>query len=535
MKKSYLFLLLLSVFFSCKKEVTIIQPNELVASSVVTSLASTAAVNQDTVPPASAISVKNYGAVGDGVKDDTQAIQAAINKASVILLPKGTYIINQTLVLRSGIKIYGTNGATIKAGPSMSGTLLVSGRYFSLNSVSGSSIINIGFQPSATKAFTPGAWANAVIYISNSPKNSFKYNVFNFKQSYAAAGIESFWVSGTGSTNNFLGYNKMYTLGLEYAEAGASYNTIIGNYIENAHSNGMSAHGNATVFCTNNQVINNKVINAGHMGIEDFGKTSGTLLKGNIISGTGKSPTEGADGMGMSLVGVNTVAVLNTLSDAKLMYMEIGGNHNQRIDSNLINDANSLIPGIVVNFRGATPAGSKAASSSIGYNSVWNCWEGISVEGDINPNAKITGNKVYDSKYIAINVNSNAGFNVNVSGNTIIYNKPSVQSRNAICGYSSNLSSAQIFTVANNTITYNKSATGGKMREISLLVALNNVSFTGNKVYGNNILAGGLKIQGISANGNKFSGITLLNNVFNGALMDISGLSLKTVSSNTVL
>ncbi len=41
--------------------------------------------------------VKAYGAVGDGVHDDTAAIQAAYNKAGLIYFPNGTYLISDTI------------------------------------------------------------------------------------------------------------------------------------------------------------------------------------------------------------------------------------------------------------------------------------------------------------------------------------------------------------------------------------------------------------------------------------------------------
>lgn len=56
------------------------------------------------------LNVKDYGAVGDGVTDDTDAIQSAINAAvgnavnkSVIVFPNGTYVIN------GSIEIYSSN------------------------------------------------------------------------------------------------------------------------------------------------------------------------------------------------------------------------------------------------------------------------------------------------------------------------------------------------------------------------------------------------------------------------------------------
>ena len=48
------------------------------------------------------VSVKDFGAVGDGVADDTAAIQAAINAhRGKILLPTGTYKISSTVILKS--------------------------------------------------------------------------------------------------------------------------------------------------------------------------------------------------------------------------------------------------------------------------------------------------------------------------------------------------------------------------------------------------------------------------------------------------
>jgi hypothetical protein len=52
------------------------------------------------VDNATTISVKNYGAVGDGTTDDTAAIQAAINSANgnvSIYFPSGTYLVTSTI------------------------------------------------------------------------------------------------------------------------------------------------------------------------------------------------------------------------------------------------------------------------------------------------------------------------------------------------------------------------------------------------------------------------------------------------------
>jgi hypothetical protein len=64
------------------------------------------------------VSVKDYGAVGDGVADDTVAIQTALNESNVIFVPAGTYRITSTLTVtgRNGIRFLGAsmNATTIQ-------------------------------------------------------------------------------------------------------------------------------------------------------------------------------------------------------------------------------------------------------------------------------------------------------------------------------------------------------------------------------------------------------------------------------------
>jgi hypothetical protein len=59
------------------------------------------------------VSVKDFGAVGDGVTDDTAAIQAAINTGKAFYVPAGKYLITSTLTFSTrGQGIYG-DGASI--------------------------------------------------------------------------------------------------------------------------------------------------------------------------------------------------------------------------------------------------------------------------------------------------------------------------------------------------------------------------------------------------------------------------------------
>src|SRR5699024_2117916 len=59
------------------------------------------------------VSVRDFGAVGDGVTDDTAAIQAALDSgAPVVYAPPGVYAISDPVVVEEGTHFRG-DGATL--------------------------------------------------------------------------------------------------------------------------------------------------------------------------------------------------------------------------------------------------------------------------------------------------------------------------------------------------------------------------------------------------------------------------------------
>ena len=59
------------------------------------------------------LSVRDVGARGDGVHDDTEAIQAAIDEAEAVYLPAGVYRITRAIRLRSNRHVFGAGAATL--------------------------------------------------------------------------------------------------------------------------------------------------------------------------------------------------------------------------------------------------------------------------------------------------------------------------------------------------------------------------------------------------------------------------------------
>ena len=65
------------------------------------------------------LSAKEYGAVGDGVTDDTDALERlfadAFQQKRAAFFDPGTYLIRRSLTLRTGMEIYGRDATITKA------------------------------------------------------------------------------------------------------------------------------------------------------------------------------------------------------------------------------------------------------------------------------------------------------------------------------------------------------------------------------------------------------------------------------------
>ena len=77
------------------------------------------------------VSVKDFGATGDGTTDDTSAIQAALNVGGKLYFPTGTYIFNSDITFSTNVTI-DLCGSTLKRGSTAGTTLICTGTYFNL-------------------------------------------------------------------------------------------------------------------------------------------------------------------------------------------------------------------------------------------------------------------------------------------------------------------------------------------------------------------------------------------------------------------
>jgi hypothetical protein len=114
------------------------------------------------------ISVKDFGATGNGTTDDTTAIQNAINEVNslgggIVFFPAGTYLVSSTLTVSSGVTLHGTGpqGSFITTASATLNVINITGSYTGVN--------NIGFKTTAS-ARTAGSYiiaAGQYCYINN--------------------------------------------------------------------------------------------------------------------------------------------------------------------------------------------------------------------------------------------------------------------------------------------------------------------------------------------------------------------------------
>lgn len=501
-----------------------------------TNLAPEASVNQATDSLKSVLAFQSYGLNDNGIADNTAALQKLVNESSEIYLKGGTYIINQTINLKSGLKIYGEPTTVIKAGNQMSGTLSSNGRYFFAGSTDQIVISGITFKQS-DMAYQWSDWNNSCIYLLNCKNTLIEGIFFDFKLPYATNGMEAVWISGTGSTNNTIKNNNINTLGIKYAENGADGTIVHSNILNNAYSNAITANGNhPSDYITNCQIVNNTIKNAGRMGIEDWGNTNGALIKWNKVYGSGKDPNQAIDGIAISAVGSNVSVIGNHISDSQIYAIEVRGNYGVTVTHNTMTN-NPASTGIILNYTFPIPQFvSGVTRAMVGYNKIEKSDIGIHIFGDYEANVKILRNTLNNSITKAISIESGSpSYLLDLEGNRTNYTIPASRERYALFSYTKFDPGAanQVINSTADSLIYAPSASGGAGTDFGMVIRTDQTTISKLVVRGdNNRSASGSAIQALTAHGGKPIGLRLLNNHVLGARVDLSGFSSPYTTGN---
>lgn len=102
------------------------------------------------------VSVKDFGAAGDGVVDDTAAFQAALNAATTVIVPDGTYRITDTVRVNHHNKLLGTDMSKViinKEGDSFAFNVYVVTSYYNVGVIAN---MHINAKNAIYTRFPPG-------------------------------------------------------------------------------------------------------------------------------------------------------------------------------------------------------------------------------------------------------------------------------------------------------------------------------------------------------------------------------------------
>lgn len=240
---------------------------------------------------AQTVSVKDFGAAGDGATDDTAAIQAAIEASSLVFFPEGTYKVTEALTLGDNIELIGTSGTIIdytgtgnlieNATP---GTRVYSWRVhelfiqtstgntaFLMDSVSTSEFFNV-----TVVGFDRG-------FDLYSPTSG--HSVYNrFYNCRVEGGDINYLMRGTSTNaNTFYACRSGGFSSIGFYVNNSNDNTIDACQIENNTGAGVEFSASAAGLTTGNRVQNSRFEGAMTYGVNLGSYTSSNILIGNAF------------------------------------------------------------------------------------------------------------------------------------------------------------------------------------------------------------------------------------------------------------
>jgi len=356
--------------------------------------------------------VKDYGAKGDGVNDDTQAIKNAINACDIVHFPTGTYMVSSTIAIPSQKTLTGFKGSIIKAvnDNAISDAILKNQNWLGGNdawiTLDGLEVDgNNGNQNKHTGNDYKAIWFNNI--------SNFKIQQCTVHNAYGQTGSGVFVQN---ALNGDISHNSVYDNGGDGIQVyyGSSFIIVADNLVVNNSQIGIESEGrngsnysdykNSNInivgnicqsnvdhnilidWTDNSNIANNVCAGSLHNGIELLG-TSGITVTSNIVHSNGDN-NSWAD---------ISVTAESFAENGRNRYITITGNQlgSSLYNSIKIDTAQNI--GITNNNSVSKNRGIVIGSSSKGVriesNYISSKYEGIRAESNLET-ATITGNHI---------------------------------------------------------------------------------------------------------------------------------------------
>lgn len=214
--------------------------------------------------------IRAYGATGDGVTDDTAAIQAALNASRSVYVPSGTYITSNLTIALDGTRIFGDGVTSIlQFKDASTGALLSSGarrvELESLNFYGGSDTSRKG---------TATSTANRSAVSVESQRNSQFRNL-------TIHGFENYGVTISDASRDRLSHLVISDTTIYYCWMAIQAGPINAEYIRFSN---LDCHNNyyALYLSSGNITVSNSKINDNGYGVYVLGTAIGNNAHGNV-------------------------------------------------------------------------------------------------------------------------------------------------------------------------------------------------------------------------------------------------------------
>jgi hypothetical protein len=231
----------------------VVTGNQVPGSQVTFIQAGTGAVTRNIQDKArESVSVKDFGAVGDGVTDDTAEIQAAINyvsadpKGGTLMFPAGTFL-SKKLLVGANIILDG-NGCTLKA---------ISGENYllQLTGLQNITVRNFVFDASGmTDVGGDAGLKQCVVYVSAGSGTLKNIQVSSNRFINIATTNQDYHAIGFNDVDCFVSDNYVDQCGGDILNFNGGINIVTNNNVRNGGDGGIAFNNNARGVIANNYI-----------------------------------------------------------------------------------------------------------------------------------------------------------------------------------------------------------------------------------------------------------------------------------------